>query len=239
MPSDMERRDWLGVEAMITGGLGEAVKVMLASSLGLNPVLIAALVGPLPLWVQGLPEGLQRLLFRGVERQRALTDEATSWSGIDLDELITRAMADEHRVELLARALEGAQHSADERQARALGRVLADGMRDDAVVDESRKVVSTLSRLDPSDVRVLALMGDGRPWKKRRPEKNGQGSSVVSELLPTLSPVIDAIFAVLTTQGVISDEATGLSAVGTSWSITEFGRLCLRWLEADSANARA
>jgi len=176
MASEMERRDWRRIEAMVAGGLGEALKVMLACSLGLNPVLIAALVGPLPLWVEGLPEGLQRLLFRGVERQQAMTDEACAWSGHDLDELISAALADEHRVELLARALEGAQRSADERQARALGRVLAQGLTDDARVDESLRVVTTLGRLDPSDIRVLARMSDGQRWKKRRPEGEGDGS---------------------------------------------------------------
>jgi len=53
--------------------------------------------------------------------------------------------------------------------------------------------------------------------------------------LPVLTPVLDAVFAQLTTLGLISDESGGL-AFGTQWAITEFGLSCLRWIEQESAS---
>jgi hypothetical protein len=141
---------------------------------------------------------------------------------------------DEARLELTARVIEAAMHTTREDKIRALGRVLADGLRD-GDVDEARLLAAALALLEGPHVAVLAHLNahPAPPAELIRPgveSSTGWRPDLLAQQLPQVSGVITAVLAVLAGQGLIVDArgTTWEDWDGRSvWQIAPLGRRCL------------
>lgn len=222
--------------ARTAGGLGGAALGLLGAMLFGPP---GALIGSAasPLLTDGA-KGLGRVLRRRLERTQQAIDAATEFSGRNFDDLVEVASDDDRRLEIIGQALQGAALSKDGATIRALGRALAQGVLadDDARVDESLRIVSTLAALDPIDVKVLDRMCEpGSSWFIRGTSNNLNRRSVTGEI-PEAEPVVDHVIARLSQLGLVTrPDSGGLAWDGVPWIATDFGHLCVDTLHAAGA----
>lgn len=214
-----------------------AATLSLLGTLLLGP--LGALLGSAasPLLTDGAV-AIDQVLRRRLERTQEAADAASEFSGRSFDELINIASGDDQRLEIIGRAVQAAALSSDFATIRALGRLLATGVlaTDDAKVDESLRIISTLATLDPIDVKVLERMcAPGSTWHVQRTDDNSHRRSIAEEF-PQAETVIDHVVARLSQQGLIArPDAGGLSWDGIPWTATDFGLLCIQTLRAAGA----
>jgi hypothetical protein len=90
--------------------------------------------------------------------------DAAEVSGELAEDLLLRAVSDDRRRELFARALGVAQDAALRDKRRALGRALAAGIAgDDARIDGELLFIRAVADVDEPHIRLLALMASERP----------------------------------------------------------------------------
>jgi hypothetical protein len=214
------------VAGSTTGGLLSLLGVVLFGPLG-------ALVGSVasPASTDAMRQLTQRVLKRRFTNVQMAADAASAAdpTGRTFDQIVEIALEDEPKYELVGRALQAAALTDEERTIRALGRVLAAGVlaEDQARVDESTRIVSCLASLESVDLRVLERMSTGEYWLPRAQE--GRKVPGYSEVDPGAEPIIDAIFARLAMQGLItSDDPRWF---GPAWRITDFARVCIDVLQ--------
>ena len=88
---------------------------------------------------------------------------AADASSEPIEELVEKAISDERRHELLARALGVAQDTSLRDKRRALGRALAAGIAgDDARIDDELLFIRAIADLDEPHIRLLALLATKR-----------------------------------------------------------------------------
>ncbi|MGW5701717.1 hypothetical protein [Amycolatopsis japonica] len=205
------------ISEVVSNVANEVVKTV-ALVKGADPVSASAL--------GGAAAGLSKAADAVISRRGARVGAALVATGQDLEHLFTAAMDDDRKLELLSRALEVAQRTADEERVRFYGRIAAEGVlaSDDAVVDEKDRIFSSVAELDPADLKVLLLMTTGHAWQKR--EAAGQ-NRVVAEELPEVVRVLDPVFARLENLGMITGQGEGGVMWGSEWTVTDFGRLCM------------
>lgn len=166
------------------------------------------------------------------------------------EELERLATSDDIRQELMARVLRAAARTPLEDKLPALARVLADGLRDDAKVDEALVLAGALDDLEAPHVQVLALIVDYAtpPLRSRfvapmELERNpgvgisGWPSDQIAEHLPQVSLVLPALTQTLIRHGLIREPPAG------SWpddgearlSSTDLGERCLALLRTSVA----
>ncbi|GAB2999805.1 hypothetical protein GCM10027184_64860 [Saccharothrix stipae] len=224
--ADMARRRGPAFDRVVGAAGGATVGILAALALGPEAAgIVGNSSGPL---IEELSYGVRQLLMRQIGRVEAATEEAVTCGNCTIDELLRESLADDRRAAVMTAALRAAAVAQDEATVLALGRAYARGVltADDAQIDEQMRIVATLGTLDPVDVRVLHVMREGE-WAKR-PSK-GSSLGFLSEEIPSVLSVVDAVVARLLTEGLISNEAPGMMA-GTRLQITDFGRLCLRSL---------
>jgi hypothetical protein len=225
-PRDLTARS----AAAVGGGL-----VGLGAALFLGPVL-GALVGSAssPLLADGA-KALQRVVRRRLDRVELASSVASEVAGCPFDALVEIATDDDRRLEIIGRALQAAALSESELTIRALGFALASGVlaSDDAKVDASFRIVSTLGQLDAVDLRVLDRMCQEDTGWDVRPSDPKTSRPSIEEAVPGVDVVLDHVVARLSTLGLISKpDAGGLAWNGIPWLVTSFGRLCVDTLRA-------
>ncbi len=150
------------------------------------------------------------------------------------------------RVELLVRVIEAAARSTLEAKVTALGRVLADGLREDGDTDEALLLAAALAAIEGPHVAVLAHL-DAHPGPPEELVRASVESSIgwrpdqVAQDLPQVAGVAEAVFAVLAGHGLIRDAGTPtlLDTIGPStWRIAALGRRCLFLLDTDREDPR-
>ncbi|WP_143254073.1 hypothetical protein [Amycolatopsis keratiniphila] len=216
-----------------------------AATLGLVGTLLFGPIGALvagatsPLLTDGA-KALERVIRRRLGRTQEAVDAAAKFANRSFEELIEIASEDDRRLEIVGRAVQAAALSSDSATICALGRALATGVlaTDDAKVDESLRIVSTLASLDPIDVKVLERMHtSGGTWHILRTDDNSHHHAIAEEF-PEAESVIDHVVARLSQQGLITrPDAGGLAWDGIPWVVTDFGRLCIETLRSAGAAA--
>ncbi|MER6762822.1 MULTISPECIES: hypothetical protein [Amycolatopsis] len=206
---------------VVSNVANEAAKTM-AMYAGMDPMSAAAIGGA----AAGVSKTAEAVFVRLMARRRARVEAALRAAGQDPEFLLVTAMDDDRKLELLGRAFEVAQRTVDEERVRFYGRIAAEGVlaSDAAVVDEKDRIFSGVAALDPVELKVLLLMVTERAWQKR--VASGQ-NKVISEEMPEVANLLDAIFARLENLGMIADEGEGGLSWGSEWTVTEFGHLCV------------
>lgn len=142
---------------------------------GVDPMTASSMGGAFGGAAKGLAARAQQAYER--RRQRALValGAAREESGLEREELLERALEDDRKLELLTRAVETAMREADERRVRFYGRIAASGVlaEDDAKVDASERIFSTIANLDTVDLKVLLHMTAREPAVARRRARRG------------------------------------------------------------------
>lgn len=113
-------------------------------------------------------DGRARRTLR-VERAARTLERAADVLNVGLAELERLAARDDARTELLARVLAASAHTATAAaKVEALGQVLADGLQDDARLDEALLLAAALHDLEALHVRVLVAVGHVGGEEERR-----------------------------------------------------------------------
>jgi hypothetical protein len=171
------------------------------------------------------------LAGRAIEQRqrRAATalQHAADAAAIEPDELVKLLINDgSARLELAMQALEAAARSAVDAKIYALGNALATGAlaADDALVDEG------------PHIKLLQIMAkpripspDGEPYRKAYRDWPPRD---LGRQYPQAQPVMGAILAVLTACGAVLTTSRAAPDGGTTYEITEFGRLLLARIRA-------
>ncbi|MBB5808939.1 hypothetical protein F4560_008707 [Saccharothrix ecbatanensis] len=224
--TDLEpRRNSIASEVLsnVSNEVAKAIAVLI----GFDAISASAVGGTVGGLVKSAHPALISVIERRQQRLRIALDEATHVGG-DLDELLTTALDDDRKIELLAQALESAQKTADHQRVRFYGRIAAKGVlaEDTARVDEAQRIFSSLAALDAVDVKVLLHMcsEEDRKWRKY----DSEGGPSLAMDLPEVGTVLDAVIPRLEAQGLITSNAgsTFLSSMPTWW-VTDYGKLCV------------
>ena len=164
--------------------------------------------------------------------------------GITADDLGQRATADPIRLELLARVLEAAGRTPFEQHVRALGRVLAAGVTDGALVDDALLIADAIAALTPPQVQLLhQLWGeDDSSDPDRSANTGGQRVGVISAQLPGHADLLPSLLEWLRGRGLVEDVGTakqvsslssGIRSIGSDpqlWRLTGLGQRTVQFL---------
>lgn len=140
-----------------------AVRTALATLTGyasmVSPAAGAVAQGLTPILEAIATFAVKKLGQRRIEHAAETLIDAAKAAHEPLDDFIDKAVADDRRHELFARALTVAQDTALQDKRRALGRALAAGvMGDDARIDEELLFIRAVQDIDEMHIRVLARM---------------------------------------------------------------------------------
>jgi hypothetical protein len=132
---------------------------------------------------------------------------ATCLGGLDI--LEERVAGHDERVELLARVLEAAGRSTLEAKVRALGRVLADGLREGELLDEAFMLAAALDELEAAHILVLQFIAAAHPPSEtgdgsKQPATRGWETDALVQELPDIAVVVEPAVAVLARHGLLS-----------------------------------
>ncbi len=205
--------------------------------LGGGPVSAVVAGGMVPVAVQAAAVVHRRWRDKAGRALQVAADALDA--GLDIfDE---RLPGHDERVELLARVIEAAARSTLEAKVTALGRVLADGLREEGDTDEALLLAAALAAIEGPHVGVLAHL-HAHPQIPAELVRAGVESSIgwrpdqVAHELPQVGGVVEAVFAVLAGHGLIRD-AGAINYPGTIgpsiWRIATLGRRCLFLLDTD------
>jgi hypothetical protein len=183
----------LAVQLVVAFGIG------LATVYGTVPGALATMIGPL---MTVIMNALTRVGSRRAEHAAETLLDAADEADLPVAEFFDRAVADDRRHELFARAMSIAQDTALRDKRRALGRALAVGvMGDDAQIDEELLFMRALEDIDEVHIRLLARMADTYPpgvgpgWSARK----------IAEADPGLANGAPALLGTLQLHGLIEE----------------------------------
>lgn len=206
---------------VVAGGLAEWIERVLSVDGLAGPLTPALMIG----W---------RVVRRADDQMWRQVSQAIYAAADQFDspnELEHLATADPGRTELMRRVLQAAGRSTLDEKIVALGRVLASGLRDDAVVDDALFLAAALADLERPHVRVLA-------WLALRPdESEGLSLKAIDDAMPGYSAVLVPTLQTLQARGLILGGRVGISAGGNDlsllhWKITAMGSKCLDLLRS-------
>jgi hypothetical protein len=238
-PSDEESPDELGARLErffqgippIAGQAGGNVVGALIGLAFLGPG--GALVGAAaaPILAPGIQAFVRRALTFNAERTTRALDGAAHEAGISVGELLEWAGTNERRALFTAEVIAAAQATLLDAHIRVLSKVLADGIRDDAVVDTDMLLVRTLADIEKPHLQVLQQVAQDRTGEPVD-LKGWQAGDLVG-VLPHVALVLDPVLAVLSRHGLIDDETRGTydRPHEQRWVLTGYGRRCLKLLE--------
>jgi hypothetical protein len=194
--------------------------------------------------------------FLGLRFERArrkanrVVADAAAQTGVSEDQLIEMAEQSPQKTELAVEAINAATRATTEQKLRALASSLARGVQgDDNTAAQERITVAALTDLEPLHVAVMMCLLSQPPtfkseneWQeamRNRPScAYGWLPSEVSERLPEVAQIIDAVFASLNRYGLVIDSAIGTAGYNARYAVTDFGCRCLGYLEAKDAACR-
>lgn len=166
------------------------------------------------------------------------TAKLTGLSPVDLH---LWAVGDDQRLRLVAATVQAAFSTLDKTKLRALARVLAEAVEDDAKLDLATLITASLADLEPAHVRVLrAFCTETPPATSAEPVAAGAWlHSALRHRFPNLGEGILPIMATMVRHGI----ADGSGLPGTTpagepddvWSITDYGRRVFEYLRQASA----
>jgi hypothetical protein len=165
--------------------------------------------------------------------------DAAEASGEPVEDLLIKAVSDDRRHELLARALGIAQDTALRNKRRALGRALAAGIvGDDARIDDELLFIRAIADLDEPHIRLLALMASDRPLPGKLSGSvfhGGWSAGTIAARDPGLGDTLPALMWTLEAHGLIRAEAssTPWQAARQAYNVTPAGSQLLERLAAD------
>jgi hypothetical protein len=168
---------------------------------------------------------------RSMENINLLMDTVTELCNLSPDEFARWARLKEGRLFLTTSAMQAAVDARSELKIRALARVLAENVHDDARIDLAGLAVTGLAELEPPHIRVLHALVHQVP-------KQDQGSmhgdlgwecSALKSHLPSLADALMPIIAVLCRTGMAT-ESPNSSNRRLCWTATRFGMVCMNYL---------
>lgn len=128
----------------------------------IHPAAGAALTALTPVFEAIATFAVKKLGERRIEHAAETLLDAADAAGEPLADFMDKAVADERRHELFARALVVAQDAAWRNKRRALGRALANGvMGDEARIDQELLFIRGVGDIDEMDIRLLSRLTAG------------------------------------------------------------------------------
>ena len=147
-----------------------------------------------------------------VGQLRELVEEA---SGMAAGQVLHRMEESPELEEVMTRAIEAAAITAHDEKRRALAKVIASGLHDDALVDEALMMVRAIDAIDPPHIRALLELAS---------------SGLTDRSIPR------AVWAHLRSQGLVDERRSGGVSVlrgqtlTYGWRMSDFGRRLLEHL---------
>lgn len=177
------------VAGWVAGPEGSAIAV------GASPMIKQAVSSVSTRWYE--------LTHRGGER---VLEEATA-AGVPLDQLEALVGEDVGRLMLAGAAIDAGTRTAYPDKLRALGRALAAGVSDVALVDPERLAVAALDDMEAPHVKVLRHIAEEEPPKSpsraRLSWSVGWSGEALARDLPEVAPVLAPILATLQRHALI------------------------------------
>jgi hypothetical protein len=174
-----------------------------------------------------------------VKKSARAIEVAADHMGVGVDIVLERSLAYEDRLELLARVIEASARTTIAGKIDALGRVLADGLKDDGDTAEALLLATALEVLEGPHVVVLDFLERTPQAPPELVDASNRGMvgwqvPMLSQVLPDLANVLDPLVATLSGAGLIRDN-TGVNWASTAgpepWVTTSTGTRCLFLLD--------
>ncbi len=147
-------------------------------------------------------QGLSR---RGGER---VLEEAAA-AGVPVDELEARSAEADDRLLLAGAAIDAGTRTANDDKLRALGRALAAGVCDDALVDPERLAVAALDDMEAPHVKVLRHIAEESP-NFTRGRTPGWAERDLAKAMPEVALVLSPVLATLERHALVErDQRVG------------------------------
>jgi hypothetical protein len=214
----------------------------LASLLGPDATVVATTLQPI---TESALQAAARLIRERWNRNSAeMLADAAQAASESPEELLIKAVSDDRRHELLARAIGTAQDTALRDKRRALGRALAAGIAgDDAQIDDELMFMRAIADLDAPHIRVLALMASEQAQAGQQsgsPFHAGWSPATIAARDPGLRDTVPALMWTLEAHGLIAamTASTPWLPSRQAYNLTAAGRRLLDRLEADSENSQ-
>lgn len=150
-----------------------------------------------------------------LKRAQQMAAQLGSETDLEPSEILRRVYADERMTEVFETAIESGIATAYEDKRRLLARALAQGLHDDADIDETLLLVKAITGLEVLHVRVLDRMVSA--------ELSGQEphpDQVIEELYPGRSELVGPLVATLVQLGLV---ASGSGFGALKQEVTGFG----------------
>jgi hypothetical protein len=235
MPGTADRDEWVPTEVEVQRDRVRAIKLLVAAVLG-----ITSAAGPVGAGLAGFAgpffeKIVNRLQGRRVRNATETALDGARISGLTPEDFLDKAVSDDRRHELLARALIIAQDTALRSKRRALGYSVAAGiMGDDAKIDEELLFMRAVADVDEWHIRLLGRM--------LNPPPAGFGGWTADQFEtadPGLAGGVLALLGTLQLHGLVATAISNRaipSAVSstTYYNVTLAGRHFLGRLEADA-----
>lgn len=194
--------DWMSDNSEETTRVGRSLVVATSGVQAMALASIPVVGGPLSTLLTQL--AIDKL-ERGLHELESAFEKAARERQVDTDELAERVAASPRLTSLVGRAADTAISADDEVMRRLAGRLLREGLVDDAAIDRSRFLAGTLRRIEPVHLRVLGEIANHRVTI---PGVDGPGRAAMSVVLleqrwtdqPDLLP---AILATLEAEALI------------------------------------
>lgn len=209
-------------------------------ALGANPAL-ATFVGASGPVIKFVQKVSAHVISRRWDRAARAVETAAEILDVGLDILEERTASDDARMELLARVLEAAARAPLEEKIVALGRVLADGLREDGSISEALILAAALADLEAPHISVLKHIVDNpvppRVTWTMEAEPRGWERSHLTKVIPEAAGVIDGLIATLARHGLLrtlGDETWEGVGASSMYGATPLGQRCLLLLGYES-----
>jgi hypothetical protein len=210
-----------------------AAATLASIALGANPVLatVAGASGPAIKFVQKISA---RAIDHRQDRAARAVEKAAEILDVGLDILEERATSHDARLELLARIMEAAARAPLEEKIAALGRVLADGLRNDGSVSEALILAAALADLEAPHIAVLMYVTENpvppeSVWTTETAPRGWERADL-AKVLPEIAGVLDGLIATLAGHGLLRTLGDGTwDGIGASsmYGATLLGHRCL------------
>lgn len=173
---------------------------------------------------------------RRLQQASEVIDEAATRLEIEPDELLARAESDPRAESLTAQAMIAGADAVLASKLRALAQVLANGLSDDAKVDESLLMVRIIADIEAPHVQLLARMAVHRELAAEQLLAIGSGiaqdtvlATLVRHGVVSSWDKVEDQHSTDVVQGEVFTVMTGTST-DTMWKVTGIGRALLRLL---------
>ena len=186
-----------------------------------------------------LPGGelLAALIDHEQERQlriaRGLVDQISEAAGAA--ELLRRVDQSEEVAAAFRQAVDVATRTGLEQKRKALARVVAAAVLDDAQVDEATLVVQALRDLDAPHIRALERMRRAEDSVQRQDGVTRLNDADVTNAVRQVADAeVDAVNTTLVRTGVAHVVGSSYGGQPVPGMVSDFGRLVLKYLQSDS-----